>query len=198
MKKLLLALATASAPLAVFATKTAVTTCGAEALECYAVVNAIGDPVEIDVSQLQVTKLGSITAERKVDITLPAKVETSTAYSLSPSTGDFKVKTVNIVFENIKQRPGTRLFGKTKIGVYRRPADAPKAEPWIEIGHIVVETKELTPEEAKTQVTFKADGTAVWTDPKTKAKKVFLTGTKDLSKAAAQERAEEAQKAAAS
>ncbi len=160
--------------------KTAVVSCGAETVECTAVVNAIGDPIEIDVSKYKVDDLGTITQEKqekKVTVTLPVEPGSQTVYSLTPSIGESKDKKIFIVFDNIKHRPGTRLFGKTQVKIYRRFADE-KATQWIEAGKIEVHEKQLPYPE--TPITVKPDGTAVWVNPKTNEPTVFQIGKKDL------------------
>ena len=158
--------------------KTAVANCGAETIKCEAVVNAIGDQVEIDVSKYSVIDLGTITTEKTVDILLPKSVGMQTVYSLTPTTGESKGAKIFIVFDNLKQRPGTRLFGKTLVKIYRRFATEPKTS-WIEVGSIVVNQKELP--KPTTQVTLKPDGTATWIDPVTKEPTVFLVSKKNLT-----------------
>ncbi len=158
--------------------KTAVVNCGAESVGCSAIVNAMGDPVMIDVSSLKITDLGTIAAEKKVDITLPTEVGTSTAYSLVPSTGESKGVETLVVFENLKQRPGSRLAGQAFIRIARHFKPIAPDSPWIEVGRIEVQGKKV--EQRMVPVTFKTDGSAIWVDPATKEPEVFPITKKDL------------------
>lgn len=158
--------------------KTAVANCGAETVQCSATVNAMGDAVMIDVTKLKITDLGTINADKKVDIALPTTVGSTTAYRFTPSTGESKDVATLVVFENVKQAPGTRLFGKTLIRISRHFEPIKEGSPWIEVGRIEIDGKEV--EQKEVPVTFKPDGSAVANDPTTKEPMVFPVAKKDL------------------
>jgi hypothetical protein len=151
--------------------KTAVATCGGPDSSCSAVVNAIGDVVNIDVSTLAVTALGQIGTDKTIDIELPDTVGTQKVYSLTPTQGESMGKRIYIVLDNIAQRPGSRLAGKTVVKMYRQ-FEGDKKNQWIEVGKIETPAKTL----GSAPVTFKPDGTAVWTNPVTDMHVVFLIG----------------------
>lgn len=158
--------------------KTAVVNCGAESVGCIATVNAMGDPVMIDISKLTITDLSTITADKKLDVTLPTQVGSSTAYSFTPSTGESKNSKTLVVFENEKQAPGTRLSGKALIRISRHFVPVEEGTSWIEVGRIEVDGKEV--EQKTVPVTFKSDSSAVWVDPKNNEPMVFPLAKKDL------------------
>lgn len=176
--------------------KTAVLNCGAGGV-CDQVVNAIGEPIKLNIPEYKIESLGTISSESKVEVTLPKEPGTQTAYSFTPTTGESKGQVVMIVFDNIRQKPGTRLFGKSLIRIYRRFTTDLRST-WYELGKI--EYAGLLNKEVEgnltANITLKTDGTGVYSDPATNKPIIFLAGTKDLSAAAAQEKVE-AQKALA-
>lgn len=162
--------------------KTAVVTCGDEAITCTATVNAIGDAIEIDISGLDVTDLGTIGKAETKDIVLPSTAGTQTVYKFTPTTGESANELTYIIFDNIEQRIGTRLHGKTLIKIYRRFAYelGDKKAPWIEVGKIEIAIPQLEAADTKVPVNFKPDGTASWVNPITNKPTVFQTGVKEL------------------
>lgn len=195
MKKLVITLL--AFPCGLFAgntdnSKTAVQPCGKEAV-CDQVVNAIGDPITIEIPSDKIVSLDKdmkLTEERTFKVELPKEPGTQKAYSFTPTTGESKGQIVMVVFDNIQHKPGTRLFGKSQVKVYRRFADDPKST-WYELGKI--EYAGLLNKDVSgpltADITVKTDGTAVWVNPTTKKPSVFLAGTKDLRPAAAKEKA---------
>ena len=184
-KHVIALMALMSSPLAVFAdkgNKTVVVNCGDEALDCSGVINAIGDPMIIDTQAIGITDLGIIkgAADEKQEIVVPATEGSRTVYSLTPTAGESANEKINIVFDNIEQRPGTRLYGKTLIRVYRRFAKEADPAPWIEVGKIEVDTKKLAAAESIISVSIKPDGTATWLNPATMKATAFQLGIKDL------------------
>jgi hypothetical protein len=170
--------------------KTAVLNCGAGGV-CDQVVNAIGDQIKLNIPDHKIISLGTISSEKKVEITLPKDPGMQIAYSFTPTTGESKGQVVMILFDNIQQKPGTRLFGKSVIKVYRRFTSDPRST-WYELGRIQYNgllNKEVLGKFIA-QITLKTDGTGVYSDPATNKPIVFLAGTKDLSAAAAQEKLE--------
>jgi hypothetical protein len=196
MKKLLIALlALPSIALAkedepVANKKAAVQNCG-EYSECNQyVLNAIGQSAKFTIPADKIVALGTIVADKEVTVVLPKVPGTQTAYSFKPSAGNSRNQLVTVLFDNKVQRPGERNFGKTEIKVYRRLPQDPVIK-WTEIGNILypgsIEKDYQGPYDVK--ITVKPDGTAVYWNPHEKKPMVFLAGTKDLSAAAAAEKA---------
>ncbi len=199
MKKLLITLL--AVPCGLLAnsdnSKTVLQPCGQNSqCEQTVVLNAIGETMTLTIPSNQITSLGLITQEKKVTLTLPKEPGTQTAYSFTPTTGESKGQLVTIAFDNKRQRPGTRLAGKTLMRIYRRFASDP-AGTWVEIGKMTYAGllhKELAGD-FKADITLKTDGTGVYMDPVKNKPVLFLAGTKDLTGAAAAEKAENAEAA---
>lgn len=196
MKKLLIALlalpygAVAKEDAPVANKKAAVQNCG-EYSECNQyVLNAIGQSAKFTIPADKIVALGTITGDKEVTVILPKVPGTQTAYSFKPTSGNSRNQLVTVVFDNKVQLPGTRNFGKTEIKVYRRLAQDPTIK-WTEIGNILypgsIEKDYQGTYDA--HITVKADGTAVYWNPTDKKPIIFLAGTKDLSAAAAAEKA---------
>lgn len=155
--------------------KKAILICGDQNIQCtVAILGAVGDPINIDVSKYKVTDLGKISSEKEVTVELPKDVGTQTVYSFTPTTGESKDRLIYFVFDNIKHRPGSRLFGTINIRMGRRFADE-DPKKWVEVGNILAPKLETT----KAVITIKPDGTAVWIDPN-KEPRVFQIGKKNL------------------
>ncbi len=192
MKRFLILATLLITPLAIYAptdnSKNAVQPCGAGAA-CEQTINAIADVEIFAIPRDKFTSLGTITEDRTVNVVMPKEPGTQTAYSFIPSTGESKDKVIDIVFAHKIQKPGTRLFGKSVVKIYRRFSTDPK-DSMTEIGTIFLLNKpELDKHEE--HILLKRDGTAVYRNPLTNKPIIFLAGTKDLSAAAAQEKAEE-------
>ena len=196
MKKFLILATLLITPLAIYAptdnSKTGLQNVGAGGAG-EQTINAIADVEIFAIPQDKFKSLGVITADQSVNVDIPKELGTQTAYSFIPSTGESKGKVIDIVFANKTQKPGTRLFGKSVVKIYRRFSTDPK-DSMTEIGTITYDgmLNKLAANEFDGRITLKRDGTAVYRNPTTKKPIVFLAGTKDLSAAAAQEKAEEA------
>lgn len=139
--------------------KTAVIDCAGAGTECAAVINAVGDVVNVNVSSYPVKDLGIISQDKKAPITLPEEPG-KTIYSITPTSGESAKKTIVILFDHTVPRPGSADFFKKVIKIYRQfKGDNPMN--WTEVGMISSTEKKL----GDVTVTFKTDGTAVYTDP---------------------------------
>ncbi len=108
---------------------------GGPKTKCRQVVNAIGDKVNIPLSQLKIQPLDLSQPDQ--DLVLPVTAGTRTAYSFVPSQGyDLAGKTVYLVFDNVAQRPGTKDFGKMVIKMYRNVKNVDQEGSWTEVGNL--------------------------------------------------------------
>ncbi len=107
---------------------------GGPKTKCRQVINAIGDKVNIPLSQLKIQSLDLSQPDQA--LALPVTAGTRTAYSFVPSQGELAGKTVYLVFDNVAQRAGTKDFGKMVIKMYRNVKDVDQEGAWTEVGNL--------------------------------------------------------------
>jgi hypothetical protein len=159
----------------------AVATCTGDNATCpvSATLNAMGEPFNIDPATAKITDLGSLTAERKIALALPAKADQSQAFSVTPSEGDMKGQKVYFAFQrHAKGAPGTQFSGVEIIDIFRQNLDNPKGL-WLRAGRFL--SDQGFP--ATFDLTFKPSGNAVLTDPNTKKDLTLSLGVRELGKA---------------
>ncbi len=126
--------------------------------QCKVVLNAILEVPRIDLKTMKVKSLGTILNDVAFEVDLPQKENESTAFSFTPSAGDLAQKEINIVVHKVKNAPGTRLFGKTLLQMYRLAA-GDKPNDWQKM--LEFESTRPMEELKKAAVTIKPDGTAL-------------------------------------
>ena len=126
---------------------------------CKVVLNAVEEGLPtIDLKTMPVKSLGTLAKEIQIDIDLPQKEGDSSIFSFTPTAGDFTGKELYLWIYKAINRPGTRLYGKTQLKIYRFIA-GDKPTNWQKMGEF---ESTLPVESLKSGVaTIKPDGTVL-------------------------------------
>ncbi|MBA3751230.1 hypothetical protein H0X06_00295 [Candidatus Dependentiae bacterium] len=129
-----------------------------EGAHCKIVLNAILEVPRIDLKTMKVQSLGTILKDTSFEVDLPHKENESSAFSFTPSTGDLAHKEIHVVVHKVKNAPGTRLFGKTLLQMYRLVA-GDKPNDWKKM--LEFESSRPMEDLKKAAATIQPDGTAL-------------------------------------